>query len=174
MTSASEAIGRPPEDEWHPAAPDRVLAAAALGIAFALCLPALAGLSHMLQRVEFYAHGYLIPLVAAYLAYGKRRQISEALRQLHPPRYGALIAFGAAVFEGLMLVGDVGFAGGVGVPIVLGAPVPAGGGCGQRGGGAHMTYEMNTPFTNPGLTLLDKVGVHLDRIADSTGRLTDL
>lgn len=130
MTSASEAIGRPPEDEWHPAAPDRVLAAAALGIAFALCLPAVAGLSHMLQRVEFYAHGYLIPLVAAYLAYGKRRQISEALRQLHPPRYGALIAFGAAVFEVLMLVGDVGFAAGVGVPIVLGATAYAVGGAG--------------------------------------------
>ena len=97
MTSASEATGRHPEDEWHPAAPDRVLAAAALGIALALCLPAAAGLSYLFQRVEFYAHGYFIPLVAGYLVYGKRRQIFEALRQLHPPRYGARIAFGASV-----------------------------------------------------------------------------
>jgi len=27
---------------------------------------------------------------------------------------------------------------------------------------------------NLGVTLLDKVGVHVDQIADSTGRLTDL
>lgn len=130
MTSAGEATGRLPEDEWQPATPDRVLVVAALGIAVALCVPAAAGLSHMLTRVEFYAHGYLIPLVAAYLAYGKRRQISEALQNLHPPRYGALIAFGAAVFEVLMLVGDVGFAAGVGIPIVLGAAVYAVGGGG--------------------------------------------
>ncbi len=37
-----------------------------------------------------------------------------------------------------------------------------------------MKYEMDTPFMNLGLTLLDKVGVHLDRISDSTGRLSDL
>jgi hypothetical protein len=30
---------------------------------------------------------------------------------------------------------------------------------------------MNTPAMNLGLSLLDKVGVELDRLADSTGRL---
>ena len=55
------------------------------------------------------------------------------------------------------------------LPVIL-----AGGGCGQLVGGRHMKYKMNTPFMNLGLTLLDKVGVHLDRISDSTGRLTDL
>ena len=35
-------------------------------------------------------------------------------------------------------------------------------------------YPANTPMTNLGLTLLDKVGVHKDSIADSTGRLADL
>jgi hypothetical protein len=55
------------------------------------------------------------------------------------------------------------------LPVLL-----AGGGCGKLEGGRHMKYEMDTPFMNLGLTLLDKVGVHLDRIADSTGRLTDL
>jgi hypothetical protein len=30
---------------------------------------------------------------------------------------------------------------------------------------------FDTPMMNLGLTLLDKVGVHFDKIADSTGRL---
>ena len=49
-----------------------------------------------------------------------------------------------------------------------------GGGCGQLAGGRHMKYELNTPFMNLGVTLLDKVGVHVDHISDSTGRLADL
>ena len=49
-----------------------------------------------------------------------------------------------------------------------------GGGCGQLAGGRHMKYELNTPFMNLGVTLLDKVGVHVDRVSDSTGRLADL
>jgi hypothetical protein len=52
--------------------------------------------------------------------------------------------------------------------------VIVGGGCGQLKGGRHVKYELNTPFMNLGLTLLDKVGVTLDKISDSTGRLTDL
>lgn len=55
------------------------------------------------------------------------------------------------------------------LPVIL-----VGGGCGQLAGGRHMKYEMDTPFMNLGVTLLDKVGVHVDQIADSTGRLTDL
>ena len=31
---------------------------------------------------------------------------------------------------------------------------------------------MHTPFMNLGLTLLEKVGVKVDRISDSTGPLT--
>ena len=52
--------------------------------------------------------------------------------------------------------------------------VVAGGGCGRLKGGRHLVYEKDTPFMNLGLTLLDKVGVTVDRIADSTGQLTDL
>ena len=49
-----------------------------------------------------------------------------------------------------------------------------GGGCGQLKGGRHVKYPLHTPFMNLGLTLLDKVGVHLDTLSDSTGRLTDI
>lgn len=50
-----------------------------------------------------------------------------------------------------------------------------GGGCGTlQKGGRHIRYEMHTPFMNAGLTLLDKLGVHVDKIGDSTGKLADL
>ena len=52
--------------------------------------------------------------------------------------------------------------------------VVAGGACGQLKGGRHHRYKMDTPFMNAGLTLLDKIGVNVDSIGDSTGRLTDL
>jgi hypothetical protein len=55
------------------------------------------------------------------------------------------------------------------LPIVL-----VGGGCGQLQGGRHLKYELNTPFMNLGVTLLDKLGVRVDSIADSTGRLANL
>ena len=47
-----------------------------------------------------------------------------------------------------------------------------GGGCGQLAGNRHLVYEMHTPFMNLGLTLLEKVGVKVDSISDSTGPLT--
>ncbi|HYL34500.1 MAG TPA: DUF1552 domain-containing protein [Bryobacteraceae bacterium] len=47
-------------------------------------------------------------------------------------------------------------------------------GCGTLKGGRHIRYEMNTPFMNAGLTLLDKLGVQADKIGDSTGKLVDL
>jgi len=37
--------------------------------------------------------------------------------------------------------------------------------------GQHVVYPANTPMTNLLLTLLDKVGVHLERFGDSTGPL---
>ena len=49
-----------------------------------------------------------------------------------------------------------------------------GGGCGAMKGNRHIRYEMHTPFMNAGLTLLDKLDVHVDRIGDSTGRLAEL
>ena len=58
---------------------------------------------------------------------------------------------------------------GIDLPVAL-----LGAGCGQLAGGRHLKYPLNTPFMNLGLTLLDKVGVNVQSIADSTGRLSDL
>ena len=41
-------------------------------------------------------------------------------------------------------------------------------------GGRLLKYKLDTPFMNFGLTMLDRAGVSLDRIGDSTGRVTDL
>jgi hypothetical protein len=52
------------------------------------------------------------------------------------------------------------------LPIVV-----ARGGAGQAKGGYHIKYRELTPLANLHLTLLDHVGVHLDRFVDSTGRI---
>ncbi len=49
----------------------------------------------------------------------------------------------------------------------------AGGAAGGLKGGRHVRYARPTPLANLHLTLLDKVGVRLDKFADSTGKLTD-
>ncbi len=55
------------------------------------------------------------------------------------------------------------------LPVVL-----AGGGCGELKGGRHVKYPLNTPFMNLCVTLLDKVGVTVDKIGDSTARLREI
>ncbi|MEE2635680.1 MAG: DUF1552 domain-containing protein [Acidobacteriota bacterium] len=57
-------------------------------------------------------------------------------------------------------------------PVDLPAVVVGGGGAIK--GGRHIRYPLHTPFANLGLTLLQKVGVERDHVADSTGPLTDL
>lgn len=53
--------------------------------------------------------------------------------------------------------------------------VLVGGGGGKLTGNRHLVYPARvTPMMNLGLSILDKVGVHVDRIGDSTGRLADL
>jgi hypothetical protein len=49
-----------------------------------------------------------------------------------------------------------------------------GGGAGSIAGGRHLRVKKDTPLTNLQLTLLDKVGVPLEKLGDSTGRLEPL
>jgi uncharacterized protein DUF1552 len=55
------------------------------------------------------------------------------------------------------------------LPIVV-----AGGGAGQIKGGRHLRFPDETPLTNLYLTILDKVGVPMDRVGDSTGKIDEL
>jgi hypothetical protein len=57
------------------------------------------------------------------------------------------------------------------------SPLPtllAGGANGRLAGGRHIRYATETPMTNLLTSILEKVDVKVDRIGDSTGRLTDL
>jgi hypothetical protein len=55
------------------------------------------------------------------------------------------------------------------LPIIV-----AGGAAGRLKGGRHLKFATPTPLANLHLTLLDKVGVHLDSFADSKGKLDEL
>ena len=57
----------------------------------------------------------------------------------------------------------------VNLPIVV-----AGGAAGRLKGARHIKYAEPTPLANLHLTLLDKVGVHLDSFADSRGKVGEL
>ena len=50
----------------------------------------------------------------------------------------------------------------------------AGGGGGALRGGRHLRYPDGTPMTNLFLTMLDRLGVHRERVGDSTGRIAHL
>ena len=49
-----------------------------------------------------------------------------------------------------------------------------GGGAGQISGGRHIRYPKDTPMMNLQLTLLNKMGIPVDRIGDSTGTFREL
>jgi hypothetical protein len=55
------------------------------------------------------------------------------------------------------------------LPILL-----AGGAAGRMRGGRHIRYAQPQPLANLHLTLLDKVGIRLDRFADSRGKMDEL
>ena len=49
-----------------------------------------------------------------------------------------------------------------------------GGGAGRLKGGRHVRLPQDTPLANVHLTLLDNMGIHVDRFGDSTGRIEEL
>jgi hypothetical protein len=57
------------------------------------------------------------------------------------------------------------------------SPLPvfvAGGAAGRMKGGRHLLYPENTPMSNLLLTILQKSGVNVEQVGDSTGPLTEL
>lgn len=57
----------------------------------------------------------------------------------------------------------------INLPIIV-----AGGAAGGMKGGRHIRFSKATPLANLHLTLLDRVGVRIDRFADSTGKVDEL
>jgi hypothetical protein len=71
----------------------------------------------------------------------------------------SIIVYGSAISDGNLHLHD-------NLPILV-----AGGGSGQLRGGRHIRYPDETPTTNLYLTLLDKLGIPLEKFGDSTGKL---
>ena len=55
------------------------------------------------------------------------------------------------------------------LPIIV-----AGGAAGRMKGARHLRYKEPVPLANVHLSLLERAGVHLDKFADSTGKITEL
>ena len=56
-------------------------------------------------------------------------------------------------------------------------PLPTaliGGGCGKLKGGQHLVYPDHTPLANVLLTMLDRAGVPLDKLGDSTSKIAEV
>ena len=56
-------------------------------------------------------------------------------------------------------------------------PLPTaliGGGCGKLKGGQHLRYPDHTPLANVLLTMLDRAGVPIDKLGDSTGKFAEV
>ena len=53
-------------------------------------------------------------------------------------------------------------------------PVVVGGGAGTLKGGRHIAHKTGTPLANLHLTLLNKMGVPLEKLGDSTGQMNEL
>lgn len=106
----------------------RITAALIAGAAVFVCFPAIEFHSFLWSTSDYFGHAYAIPVVAALFAYERRRAILRALRNLEPPVWGPAVAFMAFSFQVLMSLGDVRFAAGLGVPLVLAATAYAIGG----------------------------------------------
>ena len=52
--------------------------------------------------------------------------------------------------------------------------VVAGGGAGQLKGGQHIKYPGDTPLANLHLTAMNMLGLHVDKVHDSTGELGEI
>jgi exosortase len=104
------------------------LKAACLLGAVALCVPGLLLLPRIWAQTDYLGHGYVIPAVTGWLLYRRRDELAAAWREAEPPSAGPLVVLLAASFEVFAVLGDVIFAAGVGVPLLLAATLWALGG----------------------------------------------
>lgn len=74
----------------------------------------------------------------------------------------AMIAYGSAIGDGNRHNHDD-------LPILV-----AGRGCGTLAPGRHLRYEKETPLNNLWLSMLDRLGAHVDRLGDGNGLLPEL
>jgi hypothetical protein len=95
---------------------------------------------------------------AAYFL-GKLKEVDENGTSLLD---NSIILYGGAIGNGNIHNHD-------NLPVFL-----AGGGAGTLEGGRHLTYKQDMPMSNLLRSVLDKLGVKIDTLGDSTGLLTEL
>jgi hypothetical protein len=103
------------------------------------------------------------------------------INQIHVSLFAEFLAKLKAAKEGNGTLLDHGlylYGSGMGNPNVhdhINLPIlVAGGAAGRMKGGRHIRFQQATPLANLHLTLLDKVGVRLDKFADSNGKVDEL
>ena len=74
----------------------------------------------------------------------------------------SMIVYGSSLSDGNMHTHED-------LPVLL-----AGGGASQIRGGRHLRYPRETPMTNLFLTMLDRMGVPVEKVGDSTGKVEHL
>jgi hypothetical protein len=74
----------------------------------------------------------------------------------------SMMLYGSSISDGNQHLHD-------NLPLVL-----AGGAGGRLTGGRHIRYEQETPMTNLLVSMLEKAGVPMDNLGDSTGQLNFL
>jgi len=125
-----------------PANPSRTelwLRGACFALALAAVVPALRALSYIWSNSEFMGYGYLVPASSLGLLWLRRAEVAAALRDAAPPADGALWVLGAACFESLGLLADLGSVAGLAIPLLLGA-------CAYAVGGARVARALALPI----------------------------
>jgi len=121
----------PPAELW--------LQAGCFALALAAVVPALRALSYIWSNSEFMGYGYLVPASSLGLLWLRRAEVSAALRDASPPAGGALWVLGAACFESLGLLADLGSISGLAIPLLLGA-------CAYAVGGVRLARALALPI----------------------------
>jgi len=116
-----------------------VLQLSCLAAALLVCLPSLQLISSIWSRSEFYGHGYLIPACSLGFVIYSRARLRELLAAALPPRLGPLWVLGVASFQALAVLGDVVFAAGLSVTLVLAS-------VGYAIGGRVLLSELRLPL----------------------------
>ena len=113
-----------PSAPTQPGAAGWTLRALCALAALVACAPATASLPALWTDARFMGHGYLIPLVSAFLLFNERERIREALLRAQPPAHGALVALASSSLMALAVLGSSGFTTGMMIPAVLLALIP--------------------------------------------------
>jgi exosortase len=107
---------------------DLALRLAVIAAALLACLPAVRLLTTVWDGSDFFGHAYAVPAAAAFVLWRERAEIAASLREGVPPAWGLPVALAASLFAAVSVYGDIVFAAGLSISILLAAAAFALGG----------------------------------------------